>query len=105
MLWVAIIKDIEDGADIRNAHVLAHREFLAANGAKIALAGAMLPDVGENSVGGMWLLNVADKAEALDLIKADPFFVQGLRSEINVYAWGTPAIYENAISTLKKLVA
>ena len=87
--WVAIFEDDETKAkDIRGKYTQDHLAYLVANKAKILLAGGLRPEPGSPFEGGLWILEVADRAEAMACVENDPFFQKGLRKSARVYAWG-----------------
>jgi len=87
--WVAIFEDDEMKAkDIRGKYTQDHLSYLGANNSKILLAGGLRPEPGGPFEGGLWILEVANRAEAMACIEGDPFFKQGLRKSARIYAWG-----------------
>ena len=87
--WVAIFEDDETKATaIRGKYAQDHFAYLGANKHKILLAGGLRPEPGASFGGGLWILEVADRAEAMACVEGDPFYQKGLRKSARVYAWG-----------------
>nr|TFG55597.1 MAG: hypothetical protein E4H34_00175 [Hyphomicrobiales bacterium] len=87
--WVAIFEDDETKAkDVRGKYTQDHLAYLAANKAKILLAGGLRPEPSGSFEGGLWILDVADRNEAMQCVENDPFFKNGLRKSVRVAAWG-----------------
>ena len=87
--WVAIFGDNETKAkDIRGKYTQDHLAYLAANKSTILLAGGLKPEPGGPFEGGLWILEVADRKEAMACVENDPFFKAGLRKSVRIAAWG-----------------
>ncbi|MCL6615312.1 MAG: YciI family protein, partial [Firmicutes bacterium] len=56
-----------------------HFDYLSANRDKILIAGALRPAPDESYCGGLWVLEVDSRDEAVRLIEQDPYFRLGLR--------------------------
>ncbi|MGN6157309.1 MAG: YciI family protein [Devosia sp.] len=94
MRWVAIFEDKPDALDIREANADAHFEYLERHRDQIRLAGGIRDEPGGPPDGGLWILaNIADRAEAVRLCEADPFFIAGLRRSYVLKAWGFAPCY------------
>lgn len=80
----------EDRADadpnIRRDHMPAHLAFLEGNAAAIAAAGP-LRDADGTGAGGLWIVEVPDRAAVDDLVREDPFWPTGLRQGCRVLEW------------------
>lgn len=94
MRWVAIFDDNEQLEAIRKQHSSAHFEYLAANRDKIVLAGGLRPAPGEWYCGGLWILEVDSRGEAVQLIEHDPYFTLGLRKGYRLLVWGKAPCYD-----------
>ncbi|MGH2375763.1 MAG: YciI family protein [bacterium] len=94
MRWVAIFEDNEGLDSIRKAHASAHFEYLSANRDKIVIAGGLRPAPGEWYSGGLWVLEVDSKNEAVRLVEGDPYFLLGLRKSYRLLVWGKAPCYE-----------
>ena len=85
--WVVIFEDSEGMLEVRRRHGAEHLAYLDANRHKILIGGGLRPAPGEPFVGGLWVLEVADRAEAVCLIESDPYYRPELR-KYRVLAWG-----------------
>ncbi|MDQ7793842.1 MAG: YciI family protein [bacterium] len=88
MRWVAIFDDNEDAGEIRDRHSADHYAYLDGNRDAILLAGGLRSAPGERPCGGLWVLEVESKAQAVELIERDPFVVHGLRRGYRLLLWG-----------------
>jgi uncharacterized protein YciI len=61
--------------------------FLEANRAEIPMAGGLRDEQGGPYVGGLWILEVANKERAVALIEQDPYYVAHPR-RYRLLAWG-----------------
>jgi uncharacterized protein YciI len=93
MRWVALFEDHSGREHVRKEHSQAHFDYLAANSGKIPLAGGLRPAPGEWYCGGLWVLEVDSREEAVKLIEADPYFKLGLRKTYRLLVWGKAPCY------------
>lgn len=70
-------------ASLRDEHIA----FLDANKGKLLACGAKLTDDGSGATGGVYILDVEDRAEAERFIAADPFTKAGLFARVEVVRW------------------
>lgn len=87
MLFVARFTDKPGIAERRAELLEAHFDWLAANRDKVRLAGSLREDVGGDSLGGLWIIEADSKAEAAAVYQTDPFFANGLRAGVELYAY------------------
>lgn len=85
-IFVLHCLDKADSLPLRMATREAHLAYVAANRAKVKLAGPFLDAKGE-MCGSMFVLDVADEAEARALNASDPYQLAGLFGEVRVTAW------------------
>ncbi|HET6159530.1 MAG TPA: YciI family protein [Dongiaceae bacterium] len=85
--WVVTFDDTDGMLEVRKRHGPEHLAYLDANKDKILIGGGLRPAPGEPFVGGLWILEVADRAEAVRLIEADPYYRPEYR-KYRVLAWG-----------------
>ncbi len=95
--WVAIFEDDENAKAVREKYTKDHLAYLGTNKSKIVLAGGLRSEPGGKFEGGLWILEVDDRAEAMSYVEGDPFFQKGLRKSARVYAWGK-AFPEDAVT-------
>ena len=87
MRWIALFEDAPGMLAIRREREPLHLEYLRAHGDEILLAGGLREAPGATFVGGLWVLEVASKERAIELIEADPYFVAEHR-KYRLLVWG-----------------
>ena len=85
MRWVCIFDDAPEMLAVRSERSASHHDFLSRNADKILRAGALCPNGGP-PIGGLWLLNVASRDEAVRLIESDPYYQPEHRS-YRLFEW------------------
>jgi uncharacterized protein YciI len=70
-------------ADLRNIHL----EYVMSNADRIIASGGFFPDNDDFPDGGLIILNVETRAEAVKYIESDPFFINGLFTEYKIIRW------------------
>jgi uncharacterized protein len=91
--WIAFFEDEPQREWIRKEHSGAHFDYLRANCQKIMLAGGLRPAPGDWYCGGLWVLEVDSREEAVKLLEADPYFKLGLRKTYRLFVWGKAPCY------------
>jgi uncharacterized protein YciI len=94
MRWVAIFDDNEGLESIRKEHSASHFDYLAANREKIVIAGGLRPAPGEWYCGGLWVMDVEGRSEAVRLVEGDPYYRLGLRRSYRLLVWGKAPCYD-----------
>jgi len=91
MLFIVQFEDIysdqPERLPEREQHMPDHLAFLAAHGDQIVASGALRDSADGVPNGGIWILNMANKAEAESFYKDDPFWKAGLRKSVRVSHW------------------
>lgn len=87
MRWVAMFEDTAAMPDVRARLEPAHLDYLREHVGEIALAGGLRNAPGAGYVGGLWILEVASRERAVELIEADPYFQAGARP-YRLLVWG-----------------
>ena len=72
---------------VRSQFEAEHFAYLDAHVDKILIAGGLRTSPGEPFIGGLWVLEVAERDEAVRLIDLDPYHRQG-RRQYRLLAWG-----------------
>lgn len=85
--WIVIFDDAEGMLEVRKRHGAEHLAYLEANKDKILIGGGLRPAPGEPFVGGLWVLEVANRDEAVQLVEKDPYFRPEFR-KYRVLTWG-----------------
>ncbi len=87
MLFVIRFTDYQDRKLVRDENLEAHISWLAARKDTISVAGSLRENLGENPVGALWVVEASTKEEVENLYKSDPFWVSGLRKEVEILHW------------------
>ena len=85
MLFIARFHDKPGIAERRAELLEEHFAWLNANKDRVLLAGSVRTDVGGESLGGLWIIEAESKADAESVYQGDPFFANGLRSNVEVF--------------------
>jgi len=86
--WVAYFEDEPGTMDVRRERESLHFAYLARHAQEILLAGGLRETPGATFVGGLWVLEVASRERAVELIENDPYFVPACR-RYRLLVWGT----------------
>ena len=87
MRLVVIFDDEPTMVAVRARLEPAHLAFLEAHRSEIRQAGGLRDEAGGAYVGGLWVLEVASKARAVEVIEADPYFIAHRRA-YRLLVWG-----------------
>lgn len=74
-------------AHVRQERYQEHLEFLDRNSHLLLACGAKLSDDGEHADGGIYLVDLASREAAEELIAQDPFSQGGLFRDVVVQRW------------------
>jgi uncharacterized protein YciI len=93
--WVALFEDHprEIGDPIRKNHSQAHFDYLAEHSDRILIGGGLRPNPDEWYCGGLWVIEVETREDAIALIENDPYFTLGLRKGYRLMIWGKAPNY------------
>jgi uncharacterized protein YciI len=94
MRWIAVFEDHTGREWIRKEHAQAHFDYLAGHRQYIKLAGGLREAPDAWYCGGLWILEVESRDEAVRLVEADPYFTLGLRKGYRLLVWGKAPCYE-----------
>ena len=94
MRLIAIFEDHAEREWIRKDHSAAHFEYLGAHRNRIRLAGGLRESPDAWYCGGLWIMEVESRDEAVRLVEADPYFKLGLRKSYRLLVWGKAPCYE-----------
>ncbi len=72
---------------VREALVDAHLAYLQSHHVEIRMAGGLRHEHGQAFEGGLWVLEVASRQRALELIEGDPYYRAKPR-DYELLAWG-----------------
>ena len=87
MRLVAIFEDTPSMAEIRRNREALHIAYLRAHSDEIVLGGGLRDAPGGPFVGGLWVLEVASRERAVQLIEGDPYF-QVVNRPYKLHHWG-----------------
>lgn len=93
MRWVAMFEDNPAAGSVRKDHAQDHFDYLARHRAKILIGGGLRHNPNQEYCGGLWILDVASREEAVALCEEDPYFRRGLRAGYRLYTWGKAPLY------------
>ena len=97
--WIAIFEDNpeEQAGWVRRQHAEDHFAYLAANSSRIRIGGGLRTEPGGWYCGGLWVLEVASRDEAVRLCEDDPYFKLGLRRSYRLMVWGKAPSYSDVV--------
>ena len=85
--WIAFFTDTPEMLEIRKKRQDQHFDYLRRNASEIRIAGGCREAPGGDFVGGLWVLEVASRERAVELIENDPYYVAGCRT-YKLLVWG-----------------
>lgn len=85
--WIALFTDAPEMLEVRQQHGNAHLAYLDANRDKILIGGGLRPEPGMPFVGGLWVLDVESREEAVMLVESDPYYRPEFR-RYELLVWG-----------------
>lgn len=95
--WIAYFEDDADMQWVRAKHGQEHFDYLARHVDKIKIGGGLRNESDGPWVGGLWVLEVADRDEAAHLCEHDPYFKLGLRKSYRLMLWGKAPFYGDIV--------
>jgi uncharacterized protein YciI len=87
MRFVAIFEDTPAMAAVRREREAMHIEYLRTHCEEIVIGGGLREEQGGPFVGGLWVLDVASKERAVQLVEGDPYF-QVEKRPYKLHVWG-----------------
>lgn len=87
MLFAVRFHDRMARAELRAEHLRAHIEWLEEHKDSVLIGGSLRKELGDNPVGGLWLVEAQDKEAVEELIQFDPFSIHGLRECHEIFFW------------------
>jgi uncharacterized protein len=87
MRWIALFEDNADMLHVRERHEAAHLAYLADFEREILIAGGLRDVPGGPFIGGLWVMEVASRDRAVQLVERDPYFIHGGR-RYRLHVWG-----------------
>lgn len=87
MLYVILFEDDPTKLQVREAQMQAHIDWLDRNKDRVLLAGSLREGAGATPSGGLWIVDVVDRAAADAIYRDDPFWTEGLRRSVTIKYW------------------
>ena len=87
MLFVIFCIDKPDAAETRAATMKAHVDYLATNPIKIVMSGPLVSDDGGKTIGSLYMLEAANRAEVEEFQRADPLYNADIWQMVEVRAF------------------
>ncbi len=87
MAWMVMFDDEPTKLGVRGTHGDKHSAYVRSIAPKLLCAGSLRETPEGRQTSAMWVIDVATRDEAEALFKADPFFKEGLRSNIRIWHW------------------
>ena len=94
MLFVVQCLERPESREERSQHLNETLEFFgqaldyfAQARERLVLAGPLLADDNEETIGSMWVLNAASRADLDGFLEAGPFFKSALCHSVSVHQW------------------
>ena len=87
MRWIVFFTDTPEMLAVRQQREFDHLAYLRQHAGEIKLAGGCRPAPEASFVGGLWILEVATRERAIELIENDPYFEPLWRS-YQLLTWG-----------------
>lgn len=96
MRWIAIFTNKPNSQKLFEEHFDAHMQYFD-NANAISLAGSITPRGAKNITGGVWIIKGLEYDKAMELIKMDPFFIAGMRDNIDLYSYRVAPKFEDLV--------
>ena len=87
MLYAVRFHDRADRLATRERFLDAHVAWLDARRDRVLVAGSLRVEPGTAPVGGLWIVEAADRAEVEAIYASDPFWTEGLRERVEIHYW------------------
>jgi len=87
MLFILRFTNNPDKAALVQQYYPAHFAWLSRHTDQILVPGAIRTDPNAPPIGGLWIVEAANKQEVEELFRTDPFWVNGLRQGYEILYW------------------
>ncbi|WP_394564455.1 hypothetical protein C1N58_20635 [Pantoea sp. SGAir0180] len=87
MLFTVRFYDRADRANIRKTHMEAHLQWLECAKSSVLIAGSPREHATAHPDGALWIVDAASKEAVEALLKQDPFWLEGLRQNVEIRLW------------------
>jgi uncharacterized protein YciI len=86
--------DGPNGAAIREQHRAEHEAYLEQNAGTVIVRGPLLDESGENGIGSVLLLDIADMHAARQFIDNEPFYKAGCFADVTFHRWRFGRVFD-----------
>lgn len=97
MLFVIRFWDKPEQLSVRQHHLQAHIQWLGEHKEMIRAAGTLSDMPQGAAVGGLWIVEAADKVAVEQMLHTDPFWIHGLRQRCDIHVWSKAFPQERAL--------
>lgn len=87
MLFAVRFEDDQGKSATRKQYLDAHIAWLDQHADSVLVGGSLRLEPDTNPVGGLWIVKASSKEAVEALIETDPFWQQGLRSNVEILYW------------------
>ncbi len=87
MLFIVNFIDHSDRLHVRKEFMSQHLSWLQQHSKQVLVAGSLRTDPSANPLGACWIVRLDDKQQVEDLLRTDPFWLNGLRSSHEILFW------------------
>jgi uncharacterized protein YciI len=87
MLYAVRFYDKENVPAIRTQYLPDHFKWLEEHGDQVLVGGSLRVTAENPPVGALWIVEAESQAQVEELLKTDPFWVQGVREKYEVFLW------------------
>lgn len=87
MLFAVLFTDKSDLGALRAEHLQAHIEWVSEHQNVVLVAGSLRSEPSAVPKGGLWIVDAPSKDAVMELMKSDPFYIWGLRQNVEVLHW------------------
>jgi len=87
LLFIVRFEDNQDLYETRKRYLDDHISWLDAKRDHVLVGGSLRNELGEQPVGGLWIVKGESKQAVQLLIDTDPFWIHGLRTSVEIHYW------------------
>jgi uncharacterized protein YciI len=87
MLFVVRFVDHPERLAVRRAFMTQHLAWLEQHRDVVLVAGSLRAEAADKPVGACWIVRADTRRQVQDLLRTDPFWMQGLRQSTEVMLW------------------
>lgn len=87
MLWAIWCHDAEGSGEVRSRVGREHSEHLTNASVHIVIAGPLIGDASDGSVGSLVVVEADNRAEVEEFVSRDPFKVEGVWRSVEIAAF------------------